>query len=137
MTADLSDEEWKARLTPEQYRVLRQKGTEYPGSGALLHNTKTGEYHCAACSQLLFVSGAKYKSDQLGLEGWPSFADPASSNAVALKSDDSHGMARTEVVCEKCGSHLGHVFDDPSSPSGTHYCINSVSLDFKETGKDG
>lgn len=132
MALDISENEWKRRLTPEQYRVLRQKGTEYPGSGELLHNAKTGEYHCAACGRLLFKSDAKYESEQLGLEGWPSFADPAASDAVELRPDDSLGMARTEVVCKNCGSHLGHVFDDPSSPSGQHYCINSVGLKFEE-----
>lgn len=132
---DLSEEQWKARLAPEQYRVLRQKGTEYPGTGKLLGNTRTGEYFCTACDQLLFTSGAKYKSDQIGLEGWPSFADPAGNNAVELRPDLSLGMPRTEVVCKNCGGHLGHVFDDPSSPSGVHYCVNSVSLDFKETDK--
>lgn len=132
---EVSDEEWKVRLTPEQYRVLRQKGTEYPGTGALLHNTMTGEYRCAACGQLLFMSDAKYESDQLGLEGWPSFADPADNNAVKLIPDDSQGMSRTEVVCKECGGHLGHVFDDSSSPTGMHYCINSASLDFQESDK--
>lgn len=132
MIMNLSDEEWKRKLTPEQYRVLRQKGTEYPGSGELLHNTRTGEYHCAACGQLLFKSDAKYESNQIGLEGWPSFADPADNDAVELKPDDSLGMARTEVVCRSCGSHLGHIFEDPSSPSGQHYCINSVGLTFEE-----
>lgn len=129
---NLSEDQWKQKLTPEQYRVLREGRTEYPGTGELLHNTKTGEYRCAACGQLLFMSDAKYDSDQIGLEGWPSFADPANSDAVELKPDNSLGMARTEVVCKNCGSHLGHIFDDPSSPTGQHYCINSVCLKFDE-----
>jgi peptide-methionine (R)-S-oxide reductase len=132
MAMDLSEDEWKRRLTPEQYRVLRQKGTEYPGTGELLHNTRAGEYRCAACGQLLFKSDAKYESNQLGLEGWPSFADPADSDAVELKPDNSLDMARTEVVCKNCGSHLGHLFNDPSSPSGQHYCVSSVCLKFDE-----
>lgn len=132
MALTLSDDEWKRKLTPEQYRVLRQGGTEYPDSGELLHNYKTGEYHCAACGQLLFKSDTKYESHLPGLEGWPSFADPADSDAVELKPDNSLGMERTEVICRNCGSHLGHVFPDPSSPTGTHFCINSVSLDFDE-----
>jgi peptide-methionine (R)-S-oxide reductase len=129
---DLSEDEWKKRLTPEQYRALRQGMTEYPGTGELLHNAKTGEYHCAACGHLLFTSDSKYESDQPGLEGWPSFADPAGIDAVELKPDTSLGMARTEVVCKNCGSHLGHIFDDPSSPTGQHYCVNSVCLTFDE-----
>ena len=129
---DLTDDQWKQKLTPEQYHVLREKGTEHPGSGALLQNDKTGEYTCAACGAVLFKSDAKYESDIPGLEGWPSFADVAAGDAVELKADDSFGMARTEVVCKNCGGHLGHLFDDPSSPTNQHYCINSVALDFKE-----
>jgi peptide-methionine (R)-S-oxide reductase len=129
---NLSDDEWKKKLTPEQYRVLREGDTERPGTGKLLHNTKTGEYRCAACNQLLFKSDAKYESDQIGLEGWPSFADPATNDAVEFKEDNSMGMARTEVTCKNCGGHLGHFFPDPSSPTGNHFCINSASLDFAE-----
>jgi peptide-methionine (R)-S-oxide reductase len=135
MAIELSDEEWKKKLTPEQYRVLREGMTEYPGTGELLHNGRSGEYRCAACGQLLFMSDTKYESQLVGLEGWPSFADAANNDAVELKPDNSLGMARTEVICKNCGSHLGHIFDDPSSPSGQHYCINSVSLDFNEQPK--
>ena len=129
---DVSEEEWKKRLTPEQYHVLRERGTEYPFSGKLLANKETGEYRCAACGQVLFTSDTKYESNQRGLEGWPSFAEVAGSDKVELKDDLDLGLHRTEVVCKNCGSHLGHVFDDPGSPSGKHYCINSCALDFKK-----
>lgn len=132
----LSDDEWRQKLTPDQYRVLRQKGTETPGTGHLLHNEETGDYSCAACGNLLFKSDTKYESTMPGLIGWPSFADAASSDAVELRPDDSLGMHRTEVVCKNCGGHLGHLFDDPTSPNGKHYCINSASLDFKAGDKD-
>jgi methionine-R-sulfoxide reductase len=126
----LSDEEWRQKLTPEQYHVLREKGTEAPFTGKLLENKDTGEYTCAACGTVVFASKDKYHSDTPGLAGWPSFADVAGSDAVELKNDDSLGMSRTEVVCKTCGSHLGHLFDDPDSPSGQHYCINSAALQF-------
>jgi peptide-methionine (R)-S-oxide reductase len=126
----LPDEEWKKKLTPEQYHVLREKGTEIPGTGTLLRNEETGEYKCAACGNMVFKSGAKYESTTPGLIGWPSFSEAASQGAVELRPDNSAGMHRTEVVCGNCGSHLGHLFDDPSSPNGQHYCINSVALDF-------
>ncbi len=126
----LSDDEWRKKLTSEQYTVLRQKGTEVPFSGDLLNNDKTGEYRCVACGNLLFRSDAKYESDVAGLAGWPSFADVAQSGAIELKDDDSHGMQRIEVVCAKCGGHLGHLFDDAGSPTNKHYCINSCALDF-------
>lgn len=129
---ELSDEEWKQRLTPEQYRILRQKGTEYPGSGELLRNDKSGEYTCAGCGAVVFRSDSKYESTVPGLIGWPSFADPAYIDAVELRPDDSHGMMRTEVVCRRCGGHLGHLFDDPTSPSNQHYCVNSTALQFTE-----
>jgi len=126
------EEYWKEKLTPEQYHVLREKGTDYPGTGKLLHNDQTGDYTCAACGTTLFKSDAKYESNQAGLEGWPSFAEVASSDAVELKEDDSFGMSRTEVICKTCGGHLGHIFDDSSSPTNQHYCINSSALDFKK-----
>lgn len=129
----ISEDEWKKRLTPEQYHVLREKGTEAPFTGKLLNQKGTGEYRCAACGALLFKSDAKYDSDIPGLAGWPSFADVAAAGAVELAPDDTLGMHRTEVVCKNCGSHLGHLFDDGSSPTGKHYCINSVCLDFKES----
>lgn len=132
MAQQLSDDEWKQKLTPEQYHVLREKGTEAPGSGKLLQNDKTGDYACAACGTVLFKSDSKYESDIPGLEGWPSFADVAAGDAVVLTPDNSLGMSRTEVTCKTCGSHLGHLFDDASSPTNQHYCINSVALDFKE-----
>lgn len=126
----LSDDEWKQRLTPEQYHVLREKGTEAPFSGDLLENKATGEYKCGACGNLIFKSSAKYDSSTPGLAGWPSFSEVADSGTVDLLDDNSWGMHRTEVVCKNCGSHLGHVFDDSSSPSGKHYCINSCALQF-------
>jgi peptide-methionine (R)-S-oxide reductase len=127
----MTDEEWRKKLTPEQYKILREKGTEAPFSGKLLKNKTTGMYACAACGAELFDSKAKYESNQPGLEGWPSFADVAGSDAVKLADDTGYGMQRVEVTCANCGSHLGHVFDDRSSPTGQHYCINSVSLDFQ------
>lgn len=128
----ISDDEWKKKLTPERYHVLREKGTEAPFSGKLLQNDKTGDYTCAACGAVLFKSDTKYDSSIPGLMGWPSFSDVAASDAVELSDDDSLGMHRTEVTCKNCGSHLGHLFDDDTSPTGQHYCINSASLDFEE-----
>lgn len=127
----LSDDEWKQKLTPEQYHVLREKGTELPGSGEHLNRTEDGIYRCAACGAELFKSDTKYESTVPGLIGWPSFHDPASSDAVILQDDTSMGMHRTEVVCKNCGGHLGHLFPDDNAPNGMHYCINSCSLDFK------
>jgi methionine-R-sulfoxide reductase len=128
----LPDDEWKDKLTPEQYKVLREKGTEAPFSGKLLHEKETGDFVCAACGAALFTSDSKYDSSIPGLEGWPSFSDVARSGAVELADDNSMGMHRTEVICKNCGSHLGHLFDDETSPTGQHYCINSVCLDFKK-----
>lgn len=128
---DRTDDEWRQSLTPEQYRVLRQKGTEAPGSGEYVDFNSDGMYACAACGQPLFSSDTKYESTMPGLIGWPAFSEAAQTGAVELKDDDSHGMHRTEVVCSNCGSHLGHLFEDDSSPNGQHYCINSVCLDFK------
>jgi peptide-methionine (R)-S-oxide reductase len=130
--ASASDDDWKKKLTPEQYHVLREKGTEAPFTGKLLQNDKTGDYTCAACGAVLFKSDAKYDSSIPGLMGWPSFSDVAAGDAVILSDDDSLGMRRTEVTCKNCGSHLGHLFDDDTSPTGQHYCINSASLDFEE-----
>lgn len=124
-----TDEEWKKRLSPEQYKVLRQGGTEAPYSGTLLHNTESGMYSCAACGVELFDSGTKYESVQSGLAGWPSFYD-AKPGAVEFKDDNSLGMQRIEVTCANCGSHLGHIFPD-DSPTGKHYCINSTCLVFQ------
>jgi peptide-methionine (R)-S-oxide reductase len=129
-TKQLSDDEWREKLTPEQYQVLRQRGTEAPFSGELLENKETGEYTCAACGSVIFKSDAKYDSKTPGLIGWPSFSEVADSDAVELVPDDSLGMERTEVVCKNCGGHLGHVFDADDSPTGKHYCINSCSMQF-------
>jgi peptide-methionine (R)-S-oxide reductase len=126
-------DDFKAKLTPEQYHVLREKGTEAPGTGKYVDFYKDGMYHCAACGQAVFKGDSKFESSMPGLIGWPAFSEAASRGAVELKPDDSLGMARTEVVCSKCGSHLGHLFeDDPSSPNGQHYCINSAALNFEE-----
>lgn len=123
---DLPEQEWRERLTPEQYRVLRQGGTEAPFTGALLGNKAEGEYRCAGCGESLFASDGKYDSGS----GWPSFIRPLDQQAVAEIDDQSHGMRRTEVRCAKCGGHLGHVFPDGPEPTGLRYCINSAALDF-------
>ena len=127
----MKNNEWKNKLTPEQYKVLREKGTEAPGSGKFLNHNEKGMYTCAACGSPLFSSEAKYESTEPGLIGWPSFSELADNSAVELKDDLSLGMHRTEVICKTCGGHLGHVFPASDSPTGNHYCINSVSLDFK------
>lgn len=122
----MNEEELRKKLSSEQYRVLRQKGTEAPFSGKLLNNKGKGSYVCAACGQELFSSNTKFDSGS----GWPSFTDPVNRAHVKLEIDTSHGMRRVEVLCAKCGSHLGHVFDDGPSASGQRYCINSVCLEF-------
>ncbi len=127
----MKDDEWKAKLTPEQYRVLRQKGTEAPFSGELVEENRDGMYTCAACGATLFSSDAKHESKTPGLAGWPSFAEVAESGAVKLVPDNSGGMQRTEAVCSNCGGHLGHLFEGVNdTPTGKHYCINSVCLNF-------
>lgn len=126
------DAYWRAKLTPEQYRVLREQGTEAPGTGKYVNTTDDGMYHCAACRQVLFASSAKYESTTPGLVGWPAFSDLASNGAVVLRQDDTLGMRRTEITCARCGSHLGHLFEgDPAAANGKHYCVNSCALDFK------
>jgi peptide-methionine (R)-S-oxide reductase len=133
---DTSSDSWKDKLTPEQFHVLREKGTEIPGTGKYVDFYEDGMYHCAACGAELFKSDAKYESTTPGLIGWPAFSDAADKGAVKLEDDTSMGMHRTEVTCANCGSHLGHLFPDDSSPNGQHYCINSVSLDFEPKTND-
>ncbi len=124
---ELSESQWKEKLTDEQYRVLREKGTERPFSGQYYYLDDDGVYKCAACSNPLFKSDTKFDAGC----GWPSFYQPISDSAVVEKPDYTHGMVRTEVLCAHCGGHLGHVFNDaPDQPTGLRYCINSVSLDF-------
>ena len=126
----MDDEELKKKLTPEQYHVLREKGTEMPGTGKYLHEEKDGTYSCVACGNPLFSSDAKFDSGT----GWPSF-DEALPGAVKFIDDEGHGMHRTEVVCAQCGSHLGHIFDDGPTDTGKRYCMNSVCLAFSEGEK--
>jgi len=123
-----SEKEWKEILTDQEYEVLREKGTERAFTGDLLDNKKEGVYTCAACALPLFSSDTKFKSGT----GWPSFYDVVGDTNVIELDDRSYGMVRTEVVCGRCGGHLGHVFEDGPKPTGLRYCINSVSLDFEE-----
>lgn len=132
MPDSINDDELRKKLTKQQYAVLRQKATEAPFSGALLHNKESGTYTCGACGQPLFSSDTKFDSGS----GWPSFYDVISKGAVTLNNDNSLGMSRTEVICSHCGSHLGHLFlDAPSQPTGQRFCINSAALDFKKSAK--
>ena len=124
--------QWKRKLSPEKYHVLREKGTEMPGTGEFLYNKKKGMYVCGACGNPLFPSSYKFDSGT----GWPSFYNISKHGNVKLQKDVSQGMIRTEVLCSKCGGHLGHVFDESPTekcPTGKRYCINSLALDFKET----
>lgn len=122
------NEQWRAELTDEQYRVLREKGTERAFSGEYWSCTKPGLYRCAGCGLALFDSSAKFQSGT----GWPSFSDAVKDGNVVLRTDDSHGMVRTEVLCGRCGGHLGHVFDDGPAPTGKRYCINSAAIKLEE-----
>ena len=128
-----TEEEWKKVLTPEQYRVLRQKGTERAFTGEYWNTKDQGIYRCAGCGEMLFESDTKYDSGC----GWPSFYAPASTNVVSESEDRSLSMVRTEVLCSKCGGHLGHVFEDGPQPTGLRYCINSTSIKFAPKGDKG
>lgn len=120
-------------LTPQQYHVLRENGTEPPFSGKYVDHSENGMYHCASCGNPLFASKNKFESKTLGLQGWPSFTEAASNGSVILQDDNSMGMHRKEVLCAKCGGHLGHVFEEADDqPEGKHFCINSCALEFEK-----
>jgi peptide-methionine (R)-S-oxide reductase len=127
-----SEEEWRRELTPEQYHVTREKGTERPFTGEYEYTKDSGTYVCVACGNPLFSSEAKYDSGS----GWPSFFEPLPGESVATESDDSHLMERTEVLCSRCDAHLGHVFDDGPQPTGQRYCMNSVALKLEKEGDE-
>ncbi len=127
-----TDEEWRSLLTPEQYRITRRKGTEAPFCGAFYDHKKAGIYSCVCCGLPLFSSKAKFDSGT----GWPSFFEPISADHIATVMDYSHGLIRKEILCARCDAHLGHVFDDGPRPTGLRYCLNSVSLVFKEDERE-
>lgn len=124
-----SDDEWKLKLSPAQYSILRKCGTEPPFTGKYVHHKEDGTYVCSGCGNELFKSDTKYESGS----GWPAFWNKLSEDSIDTKEDRSHGMKRIEVVCKKCGGHLGHIFEDGPQPTGLRYCINSAALDFKGT----
>jgi peptide-methionine (R)-S-oxide reductase len=126
-----TDEQWREELTPEQYEVLRRKGTEPPFTGRYVHSKEDGIYRCAGCGADLFSSDTKFESGT----GWPSFYEPAENANIELVSDTSHGMVRTEVVCGSCGGHLGHVFPDGPAPTGQRFCMNSCALELDPSAK--
>lgn len=123
-----TEQDWRRELTPEQYKILREKGTEPPFTGAFVHTKEKGKYLCAACGHELFSSDTKYDSGS----GWPSFWEPVKPENVDMQEEHSFGMKRTEVLCSRCGGHLGHVFDDGPKPSGKRFCVNSASLKFEK-----
>jgi peptide-methionine (R)-S-oxide reductase len=127
---EMTDEEWRARLSPERYAVLRQKGTEPAWSGELLHVEGSGMFTCAGCGAELFPTEAKFESGS----GWPSFTRALADGTIVEHKDRSFGMSRTEITCARCGGHLGHVFPDGPTPTGLRYCVNSLSLEFEPTG---
>ena len=126
--SEMEENEWRKKLTREQYKVLREKGTERPFTGIYWDNHEKGRYYCAACGAPLFDSDTKFESGS----GWPSFYAPIDEKKIKIQADRSLGMVRTEVLCKKCGGHLGHVFPDGPKPTGQRYCINSISLNFKK-----